>query len=108
MACLIVPAVAAVITTTVRKRIPAEYHVDWLLLMLWGGTLMLIVDHVLNGEIVPYFPFFTASYKTILLEILRIGIPMAVVILCFWAAMVYCSISATKKSAKTLKNIIKV
>ena len=28
--------------------------------MLWGGTLMLIVDHVINGELMLSFPFFTA------------------------------------------------
>ena len=28
--------------------------------MLWGGTLMLIVDHVINGELMLSFPFFTS------------------------------------------------
>jgi len=106
MACLIAPAVAAVITTTVRKRIPAKYHVDWLLWMLWGGVAMLIVDHVLNGEIVPYFPFFTAGYGVVLKEILSVGVPMTVVILCLWGMIVYFSNLTEKRRLGLQKNTV--
>lgn len=106
MACFIAPATAAIITTAVRKKIPAKYYLDWLLLMLWGGTMMLIVDHVLNGEIAPYFPFFSAGYRIILKEILRVGILMTVVIFYLWGIMVYFTILAEKRKARLRQNAI--
>lgn len=104
MACLVAPAAVAVITTAVRKKVPAKYHIDWLLWMLWGGVAMLIVDHVLNGEIVPYFPFFTAGYRVVLKEILSVGVPMTIFIFCLWGMMVHFSILAEKRKIKFLKS----
>ena len=73
MACFIVPLVQAVATTAYRKRMektqvePAQSnynalskHLPTLEKMLWGGSLMLIVDHILNGEVTWMYPFFTA------------------------------------------------
>ena len=73
MACFIVPLVQAVATTAYRKRMektqvePAQSnyhalskHLPALEKMLWGGSLMLIVDHILNGEVTWMYPFFTA------------------------------------------------
>jgi hypothetical protein len=57
MACLIAPATVAIITTVSKRKIPEKYHVEWLILMLWGGTTMLLVDHIISGEIIPYYPF---------------------------------------------------
>ena len=58
--------------------------------MLWGGTIMLIVDHVLSGEIIFRFPFFTALAQeggglTMLREMLTVGVPMSVTITAVWA-----------------------
>ena len=70
MACFIVPLVQAVATTVYRKRHAAaiaapdapvlRHRLPDLEKMLWGGTLMLIVDHIINGELTWRFPFFTA------------------------------------------------
>lgn len=95
MACFVAPASAAIAATVVRKKIPAKYQINKLLLMLWGGTAMLVVDHVLNGEIVPDYPFFTAGFAQIWHEILRVGVPMTAVIFSIWAVMVI--VSAVKK-----------
>ena len=59
-------------------------------LMLWGGTIMLIVDHIINGELTWQFPFFTALAQegggaVMLREMLTVGLPMAVVITAVWA-----------------------
>ena len=65
MCCFLVPLTQAIVTTVCRKSIEAPHtalgrHLQDLEKMLWGGTLMLIVDHVINGELTWRFPFFTA------------------------------------------------
>ena len=99
MACFIVPLVQAVATTVYRKRHAAEiagpdapvlkHRIPDLEKMLWGGTLMLIVDHVINGELTWRFPFFTALDQvggglTMLREMLTVGVPMSLVLTAAW------------------------
>jgi len=99
MACFIVPLTQALATTAYRKR---AAHNDTFIgrnlrsleLMLWGGSIMLIVDHILNGELSWYFPFFTAlevegGGAVMLREIVTVGIPMSVVITLVWAVWCY-------------------
>jgi len=88
MACFTVPTTAAIVVTAIRKKIPAKYHVDWLLLMLWGGVLMLIVDHLHSGELVPYPPFLTAGIDAIIPEVLEVGVPMTIIVFLMWGLMV--------------------
>jgi len=102
MACLIAPTTAAVAATIIKKKTPTKYHFEWLLLMLWGGTIMLILDHAINGEIVPYYPFLTAGFSQIILEILKVGVPMVVGTVLAWAGMVWASFLAQKRAAKSL------
>ena len=99
MACFIVPLVQAVATTVYRKRHAAEiatpdapvlkHRLPDLEKMLWGGTLMLIVDHVINGELTWRFPFFTALDQAggglvMLREMLTVGVPMSLVLTATW------------------------
>ena len=99
MACFIVPLVQAVATTVYRKRHAAEIaapgasvlknRLPDLEKMLWGGTLMLIVDHVINGELTWRFPFFTALGQeggglVMLREMLTVGVPMSLVLTAAW------------------------
>lgn len=91
MACFLAPAVAAVVTTVIRKKVSPKYHFDWLLAMLWGGTVMLIVDHIASREIVPYYPFLTAGWSSIRREILTVGVTMTIAVVAVWAVMVYVS-----------------
>lgn len=88
MACFAAPATAAIVTTVLKKKIPEKYHADWLFLMLYGGTLMLIFDHIVNGEIVSYYPFFTSSWSKITHEIFVTGIPMTIIVFSAWIIMV--------------------
>jgi hypothetical protein len=98
MACFIVPLTQAVATTIYRKT---TKHTDsfvgrnlkTLELMLWGGSLMLIVDHIINGEVTYMYPFFTALETeggglVMLREMLTVGVPMSVLVTLVWA--VYC------------------
>ncbi len=93
MACLIAPATVAIITTATRKKIPAKYHIEWLNTMLWGGVIMLIIDHIISGEIVFYPPFLTTMRNphdtfVMLKEIATTGVAMTVAIILAWMIMV--------------------
>lgn len=85
----------AMAATIIRKTSPkaAECHVGDLEKMLWGGTLMLIVDHIINGELMLAFPFFTALAKeggsaVFLRELLTVGVPMALALTAAWGIWV--------------------
>ena len=99
MACFIAPLVEAIAVTAIRKsgktdaKSPFLHHLPDLEKMLWGGTLMLIVDHIINGELTWAFPFFTALGETggaaiMWREILTVGVPMALVLTIAWAVWV--------------------
>lgn len=85
MACFIAPATAAIIISATKKKIPAHYHVNWLLAVLWGGVIWLIPEHIYQGEVVFYPPFFTSGASRIVPEVLRVGIPMTLAALAVWA-----------------------
>ncbi len=85
--------VQAIATTAYRKfgkkDTPLMAAIPTLEKMLWGGTIMLIVDHILNGELTWAFPFFTAlseanGGQVILHEMLTVGVPMSLVITAVW------------------------
>ena len=92
MACFVAPLVEAIAFTAYRKLSgkPVQESVKTLETMLWGGTVMLIVDHIINGELTWRFPFFTALGNTggaavMWHEILTVGVPICMVITLFWA-----------------------
>lgn len=100
MACFVVPLVQAVATSIYRKaneKKPSRggtgllaRHISDLEKMLWGGSVMLIVDHIINGELTWRFPFFTALGQTggaqvMLKEILTVGVPISLVLTAVWA-----------------------
>lgn len=89
MACLLVPAATAVVTTTLRKRVSDDFKIGWLNAMLWGGVLMLIIDHIISGEIIFSPPFFTAGFDQITRELLVVGLPMTLVTVLAWAGAVF-------------------
>lgn len=88
MACFLVPAAEAVITTIAAKavkskekaseiaktelkldgtdvenvgKIPFSRKLKWLNNLLWGGSALLAFEHVWHGEVTPWFPFLTAT-----------------------------------------------
>jgi len=101
MACFLAPTTAAIITTSLRKKIPQKYHLEWLNAMLWGGVVMLAVEHIAHKEIVPYPPFLTAmknpaDLPLMLKEIATIGLPMTIAIFAVWGIMILIANTATK------------
>ena len=93
MACLIVPASAAIFVSGAKKKIPAELHPERLEWMLWGGTGMLIVDHLMTGELVPYPPFLTAmdnpaDMAVMFREIATTGVFMTLLVFAMWFGMI--------------------
>lgn len=64
---------------------------------------MLVVDHVINGELTWRFPFFTALENAgggavMLREMLTVGLPMSLVITAVWA--VYALMKEHRKNFK--------
>jgi hypothetical protein len=113
MACFIVPLVQAIGTTIYRKSMhkPASSalgrNLPALEKMLWGGSVMLIVDHIINGELTWRFPFFTAlgvegGAATMLREMLTVGVPMSAVLTLVW--VVYALIKE-KRPASVSKSV---
>ena len=99
MACFAVPTVAAIVTTAIGKKVPEKYHLNWLNSMLWGGVVMLAVEHIAHGEVVLYPPFLTAGLPEVWAEMMRVGVPMTLVIFLIWGIMVAVS-AVTSKRAK--------
>ena len=94
MACFVVPLVQAIATSACRPLVRKDSfmgrNISSLEKMLWGGSVMLIVDHIINGELTWRFPFFTAlaevgGARTMLMEMLTVGVPMSVVLTLVWA-----------------------
>jgi len=97
MACFIVPLTQAIATTAYRKHVATTgkdtfvtRNLKTLELMLWGGSLMLILDHIINGEVTWQYPFFTALATegggiVMLREMLTVGIPMSLLVTAVWA-----------------------
>ena len=103
MSCFIVPLVQAIATSAYRKansgkvaasKAPLMHNLPALEKMLWGGTVMLIVDHVINGELTWRFPFFTALNEagglgTMLHEMLTVGLPISLVLTAVWSVYAF-------------------
>ena len=98
MSCFIIPMAQAIATSAYRKvnakaiessESPLKRNIPALEKMLWGGTVMLIVDHIINGELTWRFPFFSALesgvFPAMLRELLTVGVPMSLVLTAVWA-----------------------
>jgi len=100
MCCFLVPLTQAAATSAVRKI--TKNHSDnsvWLQnlpsleKMLWGGSVMLIIDHIINGELMWRFPFFTAletegGAGVMLREVATTGVAMSAAVTLLWVAFV--------------------
>ncbi|MBR2751344.1 MAG: hypothetical protein IKM88_11445 [Lachnospiraceae bacterium] len=127
MACFIVPAAEAIVTTIAAKvlkkhevsqkishsgshdeiieKTSFSRKLGWLNNLLWGGSALLALEHVWHGEVVPWFPFLTAagdpeSKAEMLHEMSTVGVTMALLVTAVWAGMVIVSSVLEKKAAK--------
>ena len=118
MACFLVPAAEAVVTTVLSRTLnskadkqgieahPVISKMKWLNSMLWGGSALLAFEHLWHGEIVPWFPFLTAAGNPedmagVLHEMCTVGVTMAVMVTAVWGGMVFITSIAEKKASKT-------
>lgn len=124
MACFLVPMGEAIVTTVVQKVVDNKEkkagetkasksggswsrRLGWLNKMLWGGTILLALEHVWHGEVVPWPPFLTAmetpsEVGPMLHEMAVFGGTMAVTITAVWAIMVLI-VSLRAKATPELK-----
>ena len=66
----------------------------YLELMLFSGSFILAIEHMIHGEITPYPPFFTAASDyneaiTMLKEMGTVGVSMLAILLGAWAIGVF-------------------
>ena len=105
MACFSAPLAAGIITTIFRKKIPEKYRINWLNILIWGGSVGLALEHIAHQEIVPYPPFLTAMSSpadtaVMFQEIMTVGTAMLLVCVAIWTAMVVVA-SAIETANKT-------
>jgi len=106
MACFLVPGAEAIITTVVQKSVGKEkadrWKLNWLNTMLWGGVILLAIEHIWHGEVVPWPPFLTAMKNPadivpMLHEMATVGTAMAVTVTLVWVLMVTVTTTVTRK-----------
>lgn len=126
MACFIVPAAEAIVTTVAvhileSKEKKAETmcvaedvkyvrtvfsrKVKWLSKLLWGGSSLLAFEHVWHGEVQPWFPFLTAAgtpeSAAMLHEMSTVGVGMAFAVTAAWIGMIAVSHISEKSTDHT-------
>lgn len=110
MACFIVSAAEAVVTTVITKAVASKENAQeetngkvrfseklkWLNHMLWGGSGLLAFEHIWHGEVTPVFPFLTnaanpADAAEMFHEMATSGVGMAALVTLVWTGMVLIS-----------------
>ena len=117
MACFAVPVAEAIVVTAVAyiakkkesapkvieyrtpegavekiEKVTVSRKLSWLRNLLWGGSILLAFEHLWHGEVVPFFPFLTAtsspeSTAVMLHEMATVGVTMALLSTAVWGAM---------------------
>jgi hypothetical protein len=83
----------AIVIGAIRKKIPASYHINWLITLLGGGVAALALEHIAHQEVVLYPPFLTAMSSpsdtaVMLHEMATIGSAMVIACIVIWITMV--------------------
>lgn len=137
MACFLVPATEAVVTTIASKvmqtkesspetvsvslddstvteavKIPFSQKLKWLNHLLWGGSALLAFEHVWHGEVVPWFPFLSAAGSPsdaaeMLHEMSTAGVTMAVLVTAVWGGMLVISNAIEKRAVKSAERLLR-
>jgi hypothetical protein len=91
MACFITPLTIGLILVIIRKlwRSVEKYRLDILIYLMLGGALVLAVEHIWHGELVPWPPFLTAMQNpedipVVINEITRVGGTMTLAVTGAW------------------------
>lgn len=113
MACFLVPMILAVITSIMQRasRRLAEKMKLWTLnALLWGGAILLAIEHAWHGEVAPWPPFLTAmsnpaNMPVILHEIATIGTAISIAAISTWIAILVISHYMERMILKSIKQI---
>ena len=106
MACFLVSGGEAVVTTIIQKVIGKErsekIKLKWLNIMLWGGVILLAIEHIWHGEVVPWPPFLTAMENPedvgpMLHEMATVGAAMAIAVTLTWVVLVALAYALSKR-----------
>ena len=131
MACFLVPATEAIVTSIATKvinskekeesvklslsdgsiqevtKINFSTKLGWLNKLLWGGSALLAFEHQWHGEVVPFFPFLTAvengETSEMLGEMGSAGVMMAVLVTAVWVGMLAVSSVVEKRALRAYK-----
>ncbi|MGQ9546682.1 MAG: hypothetical protein ACUVTR_05955 [Dehalococcoidia bacterium] len=119
MACFLVPMGEAIVTTVVQKVEEKKekksnkenkwsQRLGWLNKMLWGGVMLLALEHVWHGEVVPWPPFLTAmanpaDVAPMLHEMATVGVAMAITVTVVWGIMVLIAEQRVKAATSKVK-----
>lgn len=133
MACLLVPAAEAIVTTVASHVLekqekkgeninavakekeenlsvkqPFHKKLHWLSNLLWGGSALLAFEHLWHGEITPWFPFLTGastpeSTVEMLHEMSTAGVGMAALVTLVWVGMLAVSHVMEKRAIQEEK-----
>ncbi len=110
MACFLVPAGEAIVTTVVQKVVEKREkkvggekapktgltwsrRLSWLNKMLWGGTILLALEQIWHGE-VSLWPLFLTAMETpsevgpMFHEMATFGVAMAIAVTAVWGIMI--------------------
>ncbi len=135
MACFLVSAAEAVVTTVAAKvvekrekeqpeleisfdgaktesvaRIPFSRKLKWLSRMLWGGSVLLMFEHIWHGEVIPFFPFLSAmadpeDAAAMFHEMATVGVAMAALVTLVWLCVVLVTALIEKRAVKEAKEL---
>lgn len=74
------------------EKVTVSRKLSWLRNLLWGGSILLAFEHLWHGEVVPFFPFLTATSTpegtaVMLHEMATVGVTMALLSTAVWGVM---------------------
>lgn len=92
MACFLTPMLIAIVITLLQKisiKKAEKFKLSTLSTLLWGGSILLALEHVWHGELVPWPPFLTtmanpADMPIMLHEMMLTGGLITVTVFTVW------------------------
>jgi hypothetical protein len=93
---LVTTSIAALAVTAVYlgSKNPKKYKLDWLSLMLWGATIMILVDHLWEYDFAS--PFLELTTDGLIADGALLGISMLIPVFVVWEISVFVSKVKTK------------
>ncbi|MDD6636062.1 MAG: hypothetical protein PUE62_02395 [Coriobacteriaceae bacterium] len=101
----IVDAQGSQLTDASESGICWTRKIGWLMNMLWGGVILLCIEHMWHGEVVPFPPFLTAmndpsEIPVMLGEMSTVGVGMCVMVTVVWVVAILVADAVVKRAHK--------